>query len=254
MGGYLSIPESRVETLPRRRLEAGDLNQMVVLKRFQDVSSTRLELETMLWALEEYSSGAKAAVLPGRLLIHSDSQCAAGLLSRRKRLEKNGFYSKRGQSPLKNASLYRLFYTFHDQLKFDVVQTPGHMPSRFQDANQRVFAFLDRRVRKSLRQWVGSLDADGPWHVYMIRCRDRSLYTGISNDVVRRFDVHEKMGKQGAKYLRGRGPLELVFDKKAGSRSSALKMERMIKKYSKAKKELIVQTGEIDSVSGGENG
>ena len=254
MGGYLSIPESRVDTLPRRRLEPGDFNQTVAVKRFQDVSSTRLELETMLWALEEYSSGATAAVLPERLLIHSDSQAPAGLLSRRKRLEENGFYSKRGRSPLKNASLYRLFYTFHDQLKFDVVQTPGPMPSRFQDANQRVFACVHRCVRQALRQWVGSLDADGPWHVYMIRCRDQSLYTGISNDVARRFEAHKKMGKQGAKYLRGRGPLELVFDKKAGSRSSALKMERMIKKYSKAKKELIVETGEIDSVLGGGKG
>ena len=81
--------------------------------------------------------------------------------------------------------------------------------------------------------------------MYMIRCHDGSLYTGISNDVARRFKAHQKMGKQGAKYLRGRGPLELVFQKKTGTRSSALKMEQTIKKFSKSEKEKIVDAGDI---------
>ena len=254
VGGCLLIPESRVESLPRR-LKPGDLNPMLALKQFQGVSSTDLELKTLLWALEQHSLGDQAFFLLEKLLIHTDSQCVAGLLSRRNRLEANGFYSKRGKGLLKNASLYKACYQFHDQLKFDVKKVAGHMPSGSRNAVQRVFAFLDQRVRKELRQWVGSLKGERPlkddksqWHVYMIRCHDGSLYTGISNDVARRFAVHEKMGKQGAKYLRGRGPLELVFQQKTGSRSSALKMERMIKKCSKSKKELMVQTGEIDSV------
>ncbi len=84
------------------------------------------------------------------------------------------------------------------------------------------------------------------WHIYMIRCRDGTLYTGISNDVIRRFEQHQKTGKQGAKYLRGRGPLKLVFQKKIGSKSSALKMEQKIKKLSKSQKEIIIHTGDID--------
>ncbi|MBU4344404.1 MAG: GIY-YIG nuclease family protein [Proteobacteria bacterium] len=84
------------------------------------------------------------------------------------------------------------------------------------------------------------------WYLYMIRCRDSTLYTGISNDVPRRFEKHREMGKQGAKYLRGRGPLELVFQKKTGSKSSALKMEQKIKKLSKSQKEIIIHTGDID--------
>ncbi|VEN75474.1 conserved hypothetical protein [Candidatus Desulfarcum epimagneticum] len=83
------------------------------------------------------------------------------------------------------------------------------------------------------------------WHVYMIRCRDGSLYTGISNDVARRFETHQTMGKHAAKYLRGRGPLELVFQKEIGSRSSALKVERTIKKFSRSQKEKIVHAGDI---------
>ncbi|MBW1644626.1 MAG: GIY-YIG nuclease family protein [Deltaproteobacteria bacterium] len=80
----------------------------------------------------------------------------------------------------------------------------------------------------------------------MIRCHDGALYTGISNDVPLRFEKHREMGKQGAKYLRGRGPLKLVFQKKIGGKSAALKMEQKIKKLSKSQKEIIVQKGDID--------
>ena len=84
------------------------------------------------------------------------------------------------------------------------------------------------------------------WHLYMIRCHDGTLYTGISNDVTPRFEKHQEMGKQGAKYLRGRGPLKLVFQQKIGSKSAALKMEQQIKKLSKSQKEIIVHKGNID--------
>jgi putative endonuclease len=83
------------------------------------------------------------------------------------------------------------------------------------------------------------------WSVYIIRCRDNSLYTGISNDVERRFSEHADQAKRCARYLRGRGPLELVFQADVGSRTKALKMERRIKKMSKADKEKLV-AGEWD--------
>ena len=83
------------------------------------------------------------------------------------------------------------------------------------------------------------------WSVYIIRCRDNSLYTGISNDVERRFSEHADQAKRCARYLRGRGPLKLVFQADVGSRRKALKMERRIKKMSKADKEMLV-AGEWD--------
>ncbi|NQT72473.1 MAG: GIY-YIG nuclease family protein [Chloroflexi bacterium] len=82
------------------------------------------------------------------------------------------------------------------------------------------------------------------WHLYLIRCRDGSLYTGIATDVTRRFAEHQGKGDAGAKYLRGRGPLTLVFQKKLGSRSLALRVESRVKKLSKARKEKLVRTGE----------
>ena len=81
----------------------------------------------------------------------------------------------------------------------------------------------------------------------MVRCRDGKLYTGIATDIERRFAEHQS-GK-GAKYLRGRTPLKLVIIKRIGSRSLALKIERLIKKLTKNKKEGIVATGiDLDQV------
>ena len=80
------------------------------------------------------------------------------------------------------------------------------------------------------------------WHLYLIRCRDGSLYTGITTDVARRFAEHQENGDTGAKYLRGRGPLMLVFQKRLGSRSLALGVESKVKKLSKARKEELIRT------------
>ncbi len=80
------------------------------------------------------------------------------------------------------------------------------------------------------------------WHLYIVRCHDGSLYTGITTDVARRFAVHQESNSAGAKYLRGRGPLTLVFQKKLGSRSLAVGVESKVKKLSKARKEELIRT------------
>jgi putative endonuclease len=80
------------------------------------------------------------------------------------------------------------------------------------------------------------------WYLYLIRCRDGSLYTGITTDVIRRFAQHQGKCDSGAKYLRGREPLELVFQKKLGSRSLALGVENKVKKLAKARKEELIRT------------
>ena len=79
------------------------------------------------------------------------------------------------------------------------------------------------------------------WYLYLVRCRDGSLYTGITTDVARRFAEHQGNSDAGAKYLRGRGPLVLVFQKKLGSRSLALGVESKVKKLSKARKEELIR-------------
>jgi putative endonuclease len=77
------------------------------------------------------------------------------------------------------------------------------------------------------------------WSVYVLRCGDGSLYTGIATDVPRRVAEHGT-GAKGARYLRGRGPLQLVLQSEVGDRGLATRAELRIKRLSKyAKEELI---------------
>ena len=80
-----------------------------------------------------------------------------------------------------------------------------------------------------------------PWSVYLIRCNDNSVYTGISNDVEKRFEVHQNGNGATTKYTRSRRPLSLVFQATIGTRSQASKLEIQIKKLSKSKKEHLIQ-------------
>lgn len=76
------------------------------------------------------------------------------------------------------------------------------------------------------------------WKLYILRCADGSLYTGITTDVEKRLETH-RSGK-GAKYTRGRGPLELVYSEECGDHSAALKREHEIKKLSRQEKEKLL--------------
>ena len=76
------------------------------------------------------------------------------------------------------------------------------------------------------------------WYVYILRCGDGTLYTGSTDDVERRLAAH-RAGK-GAKYTRGRGPLELVYSEPCGEHAAALRREYAIKKMKRREKELLI--------------
>ncbi len=78
------------------------------------------------------------------------------------------------------------------------------------------------------------------WFVYIVRCRDGTLYTGIATDVRRRIAEHARHDGRGAKYLRGRGPFQLAFVRAIGARGMALKIESRIKRLPKARKEALI--------------
>jgi len=88
------------------------------------------------------------------------------------------------------------------------------------------------------------MTATAEYSVYLVRCRDGSLYTGIAKDVRRRMTEHEQ-GTKGAKYLRGRGPLELVFQARIGDRSLATRIENRIKQLPRVEKQALVLKPEI---------
>lgn len=79
------------------------------------------------------------------------------------------------------------------------------------------------------------------WYIYMLRCADRSLYTGVATDIDARVATHNA-GK-GAKYTRGRLPVTLVYRERAGDRGTALRREHAIKRMRRtAKCQLIRQS------------
>lgn len=79
---------------------------------------------------------------------------------------------------------------------------------------------------------------DKLWHIYIVRCRDGTLYTGITDDLAKRMVAHNA-GK-GAKYTRGRGPVTLVYSEQAESHSQALRREYRIKQLSRVEKESVI--------------
>ena len=81
--------------------------------------------------------------------------------------------------------------------------------------------------------------ADTEYSVYIVQCGDDTYYTGISADVERRLTEHEN-SPRGAKYLRGRGPLQLVFSEVAGDRSEASSLEYRIKRLNRSEKEALI--------------
>ena len=87
--------------------------------------------------------------------------------------------------------------------------------------------------------------------VYIVRCADDTYYTGIAADVARRIAEHES-SPRGAKYLKGRGPLTLVFSAVIGDRSAASRVEYRIKQLNRTGKEALINGHKslLDSITG----
>ena len=86
-------------------------------------------------------------------------------------------------------------------------------------------------------------NSDASWHLYIVQTRLGHWYTGISTNVQKRFEAHQA-GK-GAKNLKGKGPLKLIYQQQVGSRSEASKLECRVKKLTKAQKIEFVATSKL---------
>lgn len=83
-----------------------------------------------------------------------------------------------------------------------------------------------------------------PYYVYMLRCGDGSLYTGVARDPEKRAAVHS--AGRGAKYTRSHLPVTLVYRELCADKSAALRREIGIKRLSKAEKETLVRRGRTE--------
>lgn len=119
----------------------------VKIQRFEDTSSTKLELQTLLWALGEISEKNK------NIVVYTDCQNTVGLLDRRAMLERNDFLTGKGKI-LRNHELYRSFYQLVDQVSCQFVKVKGHSQSQLKNDSDRVFARVDRAARKALKEVI----------------------------------------------------------------------------------------------------
>jgi putative endonuclease len=108
---------------------------------------------------------------------------------------------------------------------------------RSPDAEERVV--ICHEYTGSLERNEDSLPDSGVFYVYILRCGDGTLYTGYTNDLEARLAAHRN-GK-GAKYTRGRGPLELVYEEVFDNNIAAMKRERQIQKQTRAQKEHLLR-------------
>ncbi|MEE2729424.1 MAG: GIY-YIG nuclease family protein [Pseudomonadota bacterium] len=86
----------------------------------------------------------------------------------------------------------------------------------------------------------------GAWYVYILRCADDTLYTGITTDLARRAREHGE-GRAGARYTRVRRPVQLVYSETVANRSEAARREAAIKKLSRAQKLLLLEAWQVPS-------
>jgi len=121
-----------------------DLRECIKIKKFENTSSTKLELQTLLWALSE--------ITERDITSFTDSQNIAGLLSRKERLIENNYCSKSGRQ-IRNHELYREFFDYTKKLNIQFHQIQGHKPSRTKHRFDEIFTLVDRASRNALRSY-----------------------------------------------------------------------------------------------------
>lgn len=124
------------------------LKDTVKVKRFEHTSSTKLELQALLWALNEMITSASGNDIS--LTVYTDSQNIIGLPRRRVRLEKNNYFSSKNKR-LNNYELYQEFYRLTDKLNCLFIKVTGHQASSKKDGVDKLFGLVDQASRRALR-------------------------------------------------------------------------------------------------------
>lgn len=137
-GACLLISKEQID------LPLEDLKKRIRLKKFTETNSTKLELQTLLWALDELPAAAP------HITIHTDSQNIVGLIDRRSRLEQADYYSKK-KVRLSNYQLYKKFYSTIDLLDCEFIKVKGHQPADKKGPVDNLFALVDRAARSQSR-------------------------------------------------------------------------------------------------------
>ncbi len=158
VGASLLVPVSFLYVQPGN-ITRDDVAVRLKVRRFENTSSTRIEIQTVVWALDEIQkTNPKHSQMT--LQVYTDSQCVAGLPGRRPKLISCGFISKKTGQALRNADFYRAFYKCYDRIEFTIIKIAGHVRASSRDTVHHVFAYVDQEARKALKCWVRERKSD----------------------------------------------------------------------------------------------
>jgi len=125
------------------------LKETVRVKRFEQTSSTQLELQTLLWALGETIAFESTSDMA--LTVYTDSQNIIGLPERCTHLEESDYFSSKNKR-LNNYELYQEFYRLTSRLTCEFVKVIGHQSSSKKDEIEKLFGLVDQASRRALRK------------------------------------------------------------------------------------------------------
>jgi ribonuclease HI len=139
VGAYLLIDKSE--------FSSSELKQKIKIKKFYNTSSTKLELETLLWALSEVD------LKNFKTIVYTDCQNIIGLPARRDGFERKNYMTSKHKQ-IKNHKLYKAFFKMVDILDCKFIKVKGHKKTSVKDEIDEVFTLVDRATRKALRDDV----------------------------------------------------------------------------------------------------
>jgi len=161
-------PKSKRGVGGRLLLSRSELSSQIVIsdlkvqtKLFSNMTNTRLECTTVLWALRHFKNNfhqqkANTSYYPD-LVIISDCKTILDLPLRRHRLEKGEYKSKRTGKLLSNADLYKKYFLLYDEIRPEIVWLKGHSASRHHNVIQSLFSHVDKTTRAGLRELKASI-------------------------------------------------------------------------------------------------
>jgi len=137
-GAYLLINKNE--------FTSNTLQEKIKLKKFEDTSSTKLELQTLLWALSEIND------ISAKFIVYTDCQNILTLNNRRKRFEENDYYSKTNKC-INNHLLYKEFFILQDKYSCEFIKVKGHKQKSQKDEVDKIFTLVDKSSRNALREY-----------------------------------------------------------------------------------------------------
>ena len=136
--------------LEEKNISFEEMKKNIKIKKFENTSSTKLELQTLLWALDELDDENIT------IEVYTDCQNIIGLQDRREKLEKNNFYSSSGKL-MNNYELYKEFFEKVDKLNISFFKVKGHKKSSLKDKIDDIFNLVDKACRNALREDIAYL-------------------------------------------------------------------------------------------------